>query len=422
MASMRTFAVQAHSRRVAALAVEIACRAGARPADLPVVHHAACLHHHPSELMDERTVDCLLSGLLGPDWSGTNRLDPAFRRHTSDVLAVLRMFHSASLWDREERLALLADALTTANLFADELESPVSSENARERLVRNVSVRAENGLCRPAIARALVALPRMNESEMRAMLSRLPVFPVVVFQVLAMTADEDVTFRQLEKLLSSDQVLAGRLVAIANSCLYSPRAPIATIRQAISYIGLDATRRVAIAAVLQPLFASSNLRNLWQHSLEAARRCEYMAAAVGGIHPDEAFLAGLVHDVGRLAIWGMPAEAVTVYARLLEQGCEPVLAEMFLFGFDHGEMGAEILRLWNFPRHMVEAVGLHHQPERSASPLAGLLHLAEIEIAPAEAPPSTLRAQAARERAGACATPLAAEDREMELLAMVSAA
>ncbi len=372
--------------------------------------------------MDDRTVDCLLTDLVGPDWAPCRRADPAFRRHLSEVLGVLHMFHSASLWAREERLALLADALTAADMFSGELESPSTPENARERVVRKICDRAENGLCRPSIARALQALPCLSDAQMRELLSRLPVFPAVVFQVLAMTADEDVTFRQLERLLSSDQVLAGRLIGVANSSLYSPRAAISTIRQAISYIGLDATRRVAVAAVVQPLFASSKLRDLWQHSLQAARACERMASANGDVHPDEAFLTGLVHDVGRLAIWWMTKEATLAYTRLLEHGCEPVLAEMFVLGFDHGELGAEILRLWKFPEPLVEAVARHHQPERSSSTLAALLHLAELEIAPGEAPASTLRLQSARERIGPRAMPPETNQRDAELLSLVSAA
>lgn len=422
MATVRDPGVRAHARRVAALAAEIAGRAGAPPQDLLVVRHAAWIHHYPPELMDERTVDCLLTELAGADWAPWRRSEPAFRRHLTDVFGVLNMFHSATLWGRQERLALLADALTTADLFAEELESPSSPQNARERVVQKVCLRAENGLCRPSIAGALQALPRLSDAEMQALLSRLPVFPAVVFQVLAMTADEDVTFRQLENLLSSDQVLAGRLMAVANSSLYSPRTYISTIRQAISYIGLDATRRLALAAVVQPLFASSRFRDLWQHSLLAARACERLASAGRELNPDEAFLAGLVHDVGRLAMWWMPAEAAATHHRLQDQGCEPVLAEIFLFGFDHGELGAEILRLWRFPEHMAEAVGRHHQPERTSSPLAALLHLAELEIAPGEAPASTLRLQSARERIGPAAVPPETNLREVDLLALVSAA
>jgi putative nucleotidyltransferase with HDIG domain len=144
---------------------------------------------------------------------------------------------------------------------------------------------------------------------------------------------------------------------------------------------------------VHPLFASSNLRDLWQHSLDVGRACERMATASGDTHPEEAFLAGLVHDIGRLAIWRLSGDAARSYARLLERGCEPVLAELFLFGYDHGQTGAEILRLWSFPSHLVDAVEHHHRPECSSAPLAALLFMAEARIAPSEAPESVQRLQ-----------------------------
>ena len=94
--------------------------------------------------------------------------------------------------------------------------------------------------------------------------------------------------------------------------------------------------------------------------------------------PREAFLAGLVHDVGRLAISLLPAEAGKAFERLTVKGCEPTIAEWVLFGFDHAEAGAEVLRIWKFPQEMVTAVQYHHNPDRAGSDLAAVLYVAEF--------------------------------------------
>jgi putative nucleotidyltransferase with HDIG domain len=135
------------------------------------------------------------------------------------------------------------------------------------------------------------------------------------------------------------------------------------------------------------LFSSVSLRDLWRHSLEVARVCERLATSAHGVNREEAFLAGLVHDIGRLTISRLPG-ARAAYGRLLEKGCEPVIAELFLLGCDHGETGAEVLRLWDFPVHLVDAVANHHQPENARNQLALLLHLAESRCAPEESMPS----------------------------------
>jgi hypothetical protein len=88
------------------------------------------------------------------------------------------------------------------------------------------------------------------------------------------------------------------------------------------------------------------------------------------------------------------------HARLLTKGCCPVFAELLLCRFEHGELGADILRVWNFPEHLIEAVQHHHHPEQSDSEMAALLYVAEFWSGSDEDLPSALRLARAMARCG----------------------
>jgi len=111
-------------------------------------------------------------------------------------------------------------------------------------------------------------------------------------------------------------------------------------------------------------------------------------------------LAGLIHDVGRLAFAIMPLAFQERFRRLADGGCPPVEVEMCLSGRCHGEVGAETLAQWKFPAEIVEAVRWHHRPERSAHPLSSLLYLAEFISESQEDLPSFVRINAATTLAG----------------------
>jgi len=369
-----------HCRRVAAIAAEIARRLNLAHRDRQLARDASLLHHHPPELLDVKTLEGLASS-RAPD-----------RAYPPDLRNILLTFHSCSSLVTDQRLFTLSDIVAAANLLTESVEGRSVEPDAVRRVLTRLRADAEEGFCRPAVLKAIESLPFHQMEDVLASPSGLPVYAAVALKVLALAAESDVSFHKLESLISADQVLAGRIVKVANSLAYSPRQNISTIRLAISYIGIDATRKVLTAASFQPLFASARFHDLWKHSLETGRLCERLAVRTG-VHPEEAFLAGLVHDAGRLAIWKLPGDFSEAFARLLEDGCDPVFAERLLLGFSHAEAGAEALRIWNFPATLIDAVRNHHDPDRCGSPLASVLCLAESKTGQTEAlwPQSSLQ-------------------------------
>lgn len=355
----------AHCRRVAALAVEMATAQGAPPEEIALVEAAAMAHH---------------AAPSGGD--------------VAHVLAVLRGPRQPGL---DHRIRRAAEYVEVANLFDEELSWAVFDPEAPLDPHVHVASLAADGILSPDVAGALAGLRAVRLDQWRNVARLLPVFPAAVFQALALGADVHVSFQALEKVISTDQVLAGEFIQAANSSRYYHAQSASTIRQAIVFLGLDATRRMLAAATFRPLVASAQLHLLWRHAVDTAHLMERLAWRSGTVPQMEAFLAGLVHDVGRLVIEKLPSVAV-MHRRLVAHGSDPVFADHVLFGCDHGEIGARVLETWDFPAGLVEAVRFHHSPERTSSLLASLLYLAEQTSEEREDQPSGLRLDAAFDR------------------------
>lgn len=226
----------------------------------------------------------------------------------------------------------------------------------------------------------------------------LPVFPAIALQAMQIASDPMSAGQKLEETVNSDAVLAGEILRAANSPAYSASSPITTIRQAVLLIGFGEACRVIAASLFRPMFQAAALRPLWNHSLEVARLTESCARLSGTGDPEEAFLAGLMHDVGRLAMLKTPPEINTRIKAITDLGCEPLFAETMVFGFDHCAAGAQVLRAWDIPQTIIEAVSCHHAPEKSDSVLASQLYLAECWSQSLEDLPSERRFHEALDR------------------------
>ncbi len=130
-----------------------------------------------------------------------------------------------------------------------------------------------------------------------------------------------------------------------------------------------------------------------EHAIQTAREASARAADIGGMSSGEAFLAGLVHDIGRLPMELSAAGSALEVWR--ESGFPVTYAELLATGTDHAAVGAEMLRGWGFPGSVIEAVRYHHRPELTRSPLAALLYSVED---PEEMLPSLARDHGAAKR------------------------
>ena len=368
--------------RVATWASELASAIGLSESDRNLVEQAAIAHHVPEILLDDQARSRLLAEM---------HLEAKGEQPfvSDDVRAVLE-----TLWGRrpiaDPAMGKIVAVLEISDDFDQFFESePLFDDDSLDECT-NSSVEA-----------MMTYLQVTSRADVSRVIDRLPVFPRAAREVVRQVANPDVGPRELEAVASLDPVLAGRLIQTANSAYYSPRQPIGTIFHAVSYIGTETARRVLLAAAIRGNFSSPQAHHIWNHSLDVAQTAELVAMhASVKIDPSQAFLAGLIHDIGRLAFAIMPAAFQERFQRLTDGGCPPVEVEMCLSGRCHGEVGAETLAQWKFPPEIVEAVRWHHRPERSSLPLSSLLYLAEFVSESQEDLPSYVRMNAATRLAG----------------------
>ena len=250
----------------------------------------------------------------------------------------------------------------------------------------------------PFAAYALDQLRCVSASDLDHAIANLPVFPAAAQRAIQLLLADTWRAADLQAIAASDQVLAADLIHVANSCAFGARQPVASLGHAIAYIGAERASGILIAASVKRLFAARHLREIWNHSLEASEAARSLAKLSRQVKPDEALLAGLVHDIGRLAMALLPRDFQTRMANLVKQSCELSMIERVLCGLTHAELGARALERWRFPKTFVDAVKFHHTPERSTSPMAALLYLTEQCTNPGEDLPSPVRMKAALER------------------------
>lgn len=374
--------VEAHCQRVAAWACELAAALGLPESRRKIIEQAALAHHFPEVLLDGDARHRLLTDLRVEETGDQTGI-------TDEVRELLLVFHGRRPIPNAN-VARLAAVLEISDDFDQYFEAePVSGADDKDPCADS------------SVETMMSYLQVTSRADVGRVIDRLPVFPRAAREVVRHATNPDVNAQALERVAAMDAVLAGSLIQTANSAYYSPLKRIAGLQHAISYIGVDVARRVLLAACFRPSFASGRQYHLWNHSLDVAQVAEHLAhVSSAGFDPAETFLAGLVHDVGRLAFSIMPPNFLERFYRLTLRGCPPVEVETCLSGLCHGEVGAETLKQWKFPDEIVEAVRWHHRPERISQPMASLLHLAEFLTGSEEDIPSFPRLTAACKQAG----------------------
>lgn len=217
-------------------------------------------------------------------------------------------------------------------------------------------------------------------SERPWTLISLPPFPAIAMRVLQLVSRDDVGLKELSTVIQADPALTSELLTVANSPLFGLRREIKTVLQAAALLGTERVKALALTigmkVYLTQSFQIPTLLACWRHSLATALVAEQFAAA-SLMEKDFAYLAGLLHDVGRLAL-GMIKP--TEYADLLEtphpNAAEVLEAERALFQIDHCETGRRLTETWNLPSE-IATVAAHHLDEPTGEfDIVALVHYA----------------------------------------------
>jgi len=194
----------------------------------------------------------------------------------------------------------------------------------------------------------------------------LAVLPQVVHQIIHLTNNPNANVRDLERLISIDQGMSTRVLNTVNSAYYGFSRKIASVKDAVMLLGFKTVRNLAMTVSVFDMFVGKtdrqNLRRgkWWRHAIDAALCARLVASQVDGVSPDEAYTAGLLHDIGKplLDRYGdAPYEQVEA---LTAKGVPELDAERHVYHCDHAEVGRAVSQHWGFPEKLVEAIGDHH--------------------------------------------------------------
>jgi putative nucleotidyltransferase with HDIG domain len=184
---------------------------------------------------------------------------------------------------------------------------------------------------------------------------------------MGMAEDDRTSAMDLAQVLSTDQALTAKLIRISNSAYYGFARRISTVREAVVMLGFKQVRQVSVGASMMNAFKRTGVNDgfdldlFWGHSVAVAVAAEAMAKKTLGAKPEDAFTAGILHDIGRLVLRQVLPEKFGEAVQLARMGeCPLHEAELLVTGYAHDEIGQALGERWKFPGHLVDAVRCHH--------------------------------------------------------------
>ena len=194
---------------------------------------------------------------------------------------------------------------------------------------------------------------------------RIPPFPQVALQVLQLANNENVQLHELSDLISSDPAFASEVLTIANSLLYAPRFPASSVMQAIAVLGANNLHGLCMTVGVRGYMGKSLnqpcMRSIWRHNLACALIADQLAS-LGFLDRDVAYTAGIMHDIGRLALAVVrPREYSLPMGAHSGTPVSILRAERELFGWDHCEAGRQLIDEWKLPMTLEPIVADHHK-------------------------------------------------------------
>ncbi|MBZ0266316.1 HDOD domain-containing protein [bacterium] len=228
--------------------------------------------------------------------------------------------------------------------------------------------------------RQLIAAKLRSQLKHIEKLAPLPTIAQTVFRLIS---DQNSSAHDLAAVIDKDQSLTARILKIVNSAYYGFSRQIGNINHGIVILGFTEVKNITMAACILDAFKEEvseefNRYNFWVHSIGVAYAARELSERIPGINRDDAFVAGLLHDIGKVIL----DQHFNRYFRMLLKEAKGYNAPLFksedaLYGINHAEIGEIVSHSWNLPQSLERAVGLHHTPG-AATPNEHIIHLVHV--------------------------------------------
>jgi putative nucleotidyltransferase with HDIG domain len=198
-------------------------------------------------------------------------------------------------------------------------------------------------------------------------IEQIPTLPVISTQILRLFRNENITVQQIESLIEQDPPLASKILKLVNSSFYGLLNKVSSIEHALIILGFNEVRSVATGFAIQSHFKSHSNNfdptRFWKHSIICSQIAKYLAKYFNLVDDGTYFLAGLIHDIGKLVIdQYFPDDFTAIIRYIAANRCTFSKAEKDLLGVTHYQIAAKLLRQWNFPEKVTMQIFYHHAP------------------------------------------------------------
>jgi putative nucleotidyltransferase with HDIG domain len=226
----------------------------------------------------------------------------------------------------------------------------------------------------PVFEEAPAPVPLPETAEIDQGLERLLPIPQVALKIMQLAdAQQEVDLRILTGEIRKDQVLSARTLQLANSVMFASRNRIDSLEHALMYLGVNLLMRYVVTAAVDGFFDQPSRGyslckgGLFHHAVGTAVVAEKLAHLTGRANPALAYTAGLLHDIGKVALDQLLSRAAPQFYRRLseDQALDFTQAEREVFGLDHAEIGLRLAQRWSLPDSLAESIRHHHVPERA---------------------------------------------------------
>ena len=193
--------------------------------------------------------------------------------------------------------------------------------------------------------------------------------PSVIVKALSIMKKPTASMKEIGDIVMYDQSLTIKILALVNSAYYGFSQQISSINIALSLLGMVKVKNIIVAVAMKPMMASAGDKELWKHSMRVAAGCEYLASLTKIMDSDEAFIAGFVHDVGKMVL---NMSNPKFYARVInavEGGTDILDAERKYYDSDHVKTGSLLAKRWQLPILLANIISYHHAPALSSIPV-----------------------------------------------------
>ncbi len=238
-------------------------------------------------------------------------------------------------------------------------------------------------------------------ARLEAILDRvdsLPTLPTVATRLMNISSADDADLGEIARLIEADPALTSRILALCRRASTAVTQPITTVRKAVVILGLEAVQSAALSVQVLDMLSRApagseasddaavkrfDRTGFWKHALAVAEAARLIAADHRelGVRPDEAFTAGLLHDLGKLALhWILPKSYAKAIELAAARTCSMAEAERAVIGLDHHTVGKRLGERWGLPHALLDTIWLHDQP-LSALPAVPHKHLIGVVTA-----------------------------------------